>query len=574
MGIKGASKAFQKIKNILSFQEFMGIDDPFSDNEGSIIKDPYRSHAWVNIAVSTLMRNIGRASFRITKDGEYVTSGRIFNLFRDVNPVMNRFDLWKVTSAWWFLEGEAFWFFGDSYRAGIPEEIFILNPRRMRSFSENGRIIRWFYSTEKGEIPILPDEIIHFREWNPWNELRGVSPLIALSQEIEQDERANTATTKLLRNSAVPEGLLKTDQVLREEEADRLEKRWESVYGKKGKGRRIAVLGKGTSFEPLTMTPAALKFFDLKRWNIYTILAKYGIPPKVAYLQDTKSPLSGKDTAEQHAAFWKYTIIPTLRNFEQIIETQFFTRFNLKVKGVFDISDIPELQESEAERSKRDIDEISAGIKTINDVLTERGHETKSWGDVWYRPSKLVPVSGPSDEGKRGESYDNLSELYERFEERENILFSIFEMSAAQKNQKTSNNGFLITLKAVFKAEIDEITKKLQSLYPFEPLFVGRITDEAVEKVIDSNSLHESLMGGGEEQKQYFFHLLMDEVRIFALGKLGFRYYRFITKCELKIKSKIMKVAERDFQLRGFDLKKKRFLDEMGYSSLYSGEGP
>lgn len=66
--------------------------------------------------------------------------------------------------------------------------------------------------------------------------------------------------------------------------------------------RRIAVLGKGTSFEPLTMTPAALKFFS---------------------------------------------------------------RFGLKEQGVFDTADIPELQESEAEQSKRYISEIEAGINTI-----------------------------------------------------------------------------------------------------------------------------------------------------------------------------------------------------------------
>ena len=80
----------------------MGMDDPFADGETERISDPYRSHSLVNIAVSTLMRNIGRASFRITRDGEFVTSGPVFDLFRDVNPVMNRFDLWKVTSAWWF----------------------------------------------------------------------------------------------------------------------------------------------------------------------------------------------------------------------------------------------------------------------------------------------------------------------------------------------------------------------------------------------------------------------------------------------------------------------------------------
>jgi len=90
----------------------------------------------------------------------------VFELFRDVNPVMNRFDLWKATSAWWFLEGEAFWFFGE-LQSRNTLEIFVLNTWKMRAWAENSVVLRWFYSTDTGEVPILPDEIIHFKEWSP-----------------------------------------------------------------------------------------------------------------------------------------------------------------------------------------------------------------------------------------------------------------------------------------------------------------------------------------------------------------------------------------------------------------------
>ena len=388
-----SNNPFRLVKQLLSFREFMKMEDPFPNQEDSRISDPFRAHAWVNIAITTLMRNIGRPVFRIMRNGEPVRTGAVFTLFRDVNPELNRFDLWKITATWWFLEGEVFWFFGDEYTAGIPKEIYILNPRKMRSVILKGRVLKWFYATDAGEVPILPDEIIHFKDWNPWNEHRGISPLIALSEEISQDVHANKTTSKLMKNDAVPAGLLKTDQTLREEEADKLEKRWENTYGRNRKARSIAVLGKGTSFEPISATPEALKFFELKRWNLYTILARYGIPPKVAHVQETNGSLAGKDTAEQHAAFWKYTILPTLRNFEQILETMFFARFNLTETGYFDVSEIPELQESAKERSKRDIEEVAAGIKTINDVLRERGEDEKPWGDTWYRSSKLVPVT-------------------------------------------------------------------------------------------------------------------------------------------------------------------------------------
>jgi HK97 family phage portal protein len=372
------------------------------------LKDNYLINSWVNIAVNILIRNIARADFTIKNEGNDIVHGSIYDLFRRPNCSLSRYDLWKETAAWWFLEGEAFWWFGSDYSGGLPKEIFILDPRKMRheleltkSFDFGFRNVqrRWFYHSGSELIPILSDEIIHFKDWNPWNPVRGVNPLYSLSIELEQDYYANKANSQLLKNNAIPQGILKTEQTLRPEEADQLERRWESKYGNVKAGRKIAVLGKGTNFEPLSFTPEVIKLFELKRWNLYTILAKYGIPPRVANINDKSTSLSDKDTSEQHSAFWKYTLIPILRQFEQILESQFFMRFEIKERGVFDLWDIPELQESEDAQSRRDIAEINAGLKTINDVLIERGKEPKPWGNVWYRPKNMVATSGCTDKG-------------------------------------------------------------------------------------------------------------------------------------------------------------------------------
>jgi HK97 family phage portal protein len=377
-------------------------------NDRSYIGDSYKLNAWVNIAVNILIRNIARAEYAVELGGEAVERGALFDLFHRPNHSLSRFDLWKETSGWWFVEGEAFWYFGNEYSGGLPKEIFILDPRKMRHEGElypavENKPRRWFYQTDNEIIPILPDEIVHFKDWNPWNPVRGVNPLLSLALELEQDYYANKANSTLLKNNAIPQGILKTDQTLRPEEADQLERRWESKYGAVKAGRKVAVLGKGTSFEAISFNPDVVKLFELKRWNLYTILAKYGIPPRVANINDKSTALSGKDTAEQHSAFWKYTLVPILKQFEQILETQFFLRFGLKERGVFDLRDIPELQESEDAQSRRDIAEINAGLKTINDVLRERGKEPKPWGDVWYRPKSVVPTSKMNDKGLGGE---------------------------------------------------------------------------------------------------------------------------------------------------------------------------
>jgi len=391
------------------------FDDDLTNFYMNPLNDSFLCNAWVNIAVNILIRNVARADFVLEREGVELKSGSLFSLFHRPNEYLSRYDLWKETAAWWFVEGEAFWWFGADYSGGLPKQLHILNPRKLQlegegldvgknglpdNFSDKKR--RWFYHAGTELIPIFSDELVHFKDWNPWNPLRGVNPLVSLSLELEQDFFANKANSTLLKNNAIPQGLLKTDQTLRPEEADALEKRWESKYGQVKAGRKIAVLGKGTSFEALSFNPDVVKLFELKRWNLYTILAKYGIPPRVANISDRSTALSGKDTKEQHSAFWQYTLIPLLRQFEQILESQFFIHFNLKETGRFDLWDIPELQENEDAQSKRDIAEINAGLKTINDVLKERGKEPKPWGDVWHKPKNLTSTLDKSGE-KQGE---------------------------------------------------------------------------------------------------------------------------------------------------------------------------
>lgn len=354
------------------------------------VADPYRQHSWVANAIDLIARNIGRADFEICRDGKKVEASPIARLFAYPNGTMSLSMLWKETASEWCLNGECFWWFGKDYVCGIPKEIVLLKSKDMTEIIEDGKVARWIYSSPDGAVyTILPNQLVHFRDWNPWNEHRGVSPLVSLEVEIEQDLLANRQLTSLLKEGGVPKGLLKTDQILTEDDADIIEKRWQRKFFN-SKKKSIAVLGKGTEYQKLTFSPDELKLYEVKKWNLYALLARYGIPPRVANIQDSKSSLSGTDTGAQHAAFWNFTLIPLLRTFEQILDVQLFKRLGLKEVGRFDLSMIPELQESEDSQSSRDIAEINAGLKTVNDVLEERGKPKKPWGDDWYRAANLV----------------------------------------------------------------------------------------------------------------------------------------------------------------------------------------
>jgi hypothetical protein len=138
-----------------NIRNFLTMDDDFCK---LYIEQPfvnsYFLNAWVNIAINILIRNIARADYTIKIEGEDIRHGQVYELFRKPNPALSRYDLWKETAAWWYLEGEAFWWFGSDYSGGLPKEIYILDPRKMcyeaeqyGAFDFGFRHIprRWFY---------------------------------------------------------------------------------------------------------------------------------------------------------------------------------------------------------------------------------------------------------------------------------------------------------------------------------------------------------------------------------------------------------------------------------------------
>jgi hypothetical protein len=105
--------------------------------------DGYLCGARVNIAVNILIRTIVRAGFVITRGGNDVTSG-------------------------------------PEYAGGLPKELYVLNPRKLRHEGYgNGETHdgvthgtrRWFYHAGSELIPMLSDELIHFRDRNPWGDV-------------------------------------------------------------------------------------------------------------------------------------------------------------------------------------------------------------------------------------------------------------------------------------------------------------------------------------------------------------------------------------------------------------------
>ena len=393
-------RAFIKNSYSRSFTRWFGIAD-WEDGKNLNINNVYNTNAYVNIAINKIATNIVRAKVTLVNDsGVVVESGPAYNLFRDVNSMMSTAQLVEATVSWVEMRGEAIWVLTGRTPGtitGVPIEIIVVDPQYMHHIlnEEKTEIVLWKFQREAEEIPFLPTEIIHFKQWNPISHWRGVNPLIAMEPELLSDMLINQSNNTLLKNRGVPAGLLTTEESITELQAKEIRDMWDKAHAGSSKTGKTAVLGSGTKYEQLALTSAEMEYFKSKQWNRGVILGRYGVPAIVAGYKDESTPLSGSDTNEQLKFFWEQTLIPLLKFLESKLDTEFSKRFAPNLHIRFDTSEIAELQDDLELLAKRQRDDVKAGIITQNEVRETRGMDKVSWGDTWWKNLVFVDVTEP-----------------------------------------------------------------------------------------------------------------------------------------------------------------------------------
>ena len=359
------------------------------------VVDVFLQHDWANIAIHTIARNIARTDFKLyTPNDEEIEEGDVYDLFNHVNPYMSSSQLWEASSAWIQCRGEFLWLLDKPGVLTIPKEIIVVDPANWTATlnKQETEIVQWVYEDPKSgkKTPYKTEQLIHIKQWNKWNRWRGMNPLIAQVENVEQDYQANISNTSLIKNNSVPLGVITAQQIVSKEQADTLTEQWEANNKGAKKAHKTAVLGKGATYQRIGLMPSEMQYSEMRKWNRNSILARYGIPPIVVGVKDDASALSGSDTAEQEQAFWTKKLIPEMKFIEEALATKFFKRFNLQMKAGFDYTNIPELQEDIHKQIESASKLFAMGFTAneINDRMN-LGFEEQPWRDEPFRTSQV-----------------------------------------------------------------------------------------------------------------------------------------------------------------------------------------
>ena len=314
-------------------------------------------------------------------------------LLTKVNPFWTRGDLLRATSTYLDLWGSCFWVLTKQSPSSPPTEIWPARPDKMRIIGSRRNYIAGFeFDNGTERIPLLPKEVIWFRHFNPMDELSGFAPVANLRLSADLGIDALRSNRNLFVNGMMFNNVwIKADMKLGDSDIADLEKRLKKKFSGPENANKPFVAS-GLEAKNLGFAPKDMEHIQSLRWSLEDTGRVYGIP--LPLLGDmTKTSFANMQEAQN--IFWRNTMVPYLGFLEEEINEMLVPQFGDPTLFVeFDLSAIEALQENMNEVAERMNSQVDRGILTINEVRLEMGLKPLPWGDSWWAPTTVLPISG------------------------------------------------------------------------------------------------------------------------------------------------------------------------------------
>lgn len=251
---------------------------------------------------------------------------------------------WSAANGWEFI-GQSLMFHGDAFMAirrnrnGGVIGFEPSHPQRVQVLMTKDRQ-RLIYSVtwEDGTAEVFDqDDMIHVAGFG-FNGFRSVSPLrFVLGTSAGVALATQEYAGRFFTNSARPDIVLTTDQVVTQQIADDIKARWAANYAGYQNSHRPAVLGQGFKAEPLTMTAEDAQLLATRQFQIEEIARAFGVPPfMIGHVEKTTSWGSGVESMGK--AFVRFTLNQHLNKIQTELNRKLFRNAGKRID--FDTFDL------------------------------------------------------------------------------------------------------------------------------------------------------------------------------------------------------------------------------------------
>jgi HK97 family phage portal protein len=262
-------------------------------NDALSLASVYRS---VSI-IATAMKQLG---IHVYRDDAEVTPTPL--VIRQPDIKMTR-EVWmEQTINSMALSGNAYWLIGRNGR-GETVNLEVLNPFEMMIQTDDyGNALYYFY---RGTLKYELNQIQHLAMMRVPGNVYGLGPIQAAQKELLNARDTRDYASVWFTDSGIPNGVLKSDQMLSPDQAAAAKEAWNLTAGAKN---GVAVLGNGLNYQPMYLNPRDSMFIESQAWNVQQVARLFGIPANMLMASVDGNSMTYTNMEQEQMAFVRYTL--------------------------------------------------------------------------------------------------------------------------------------------------------------------------------------------------------------------------------------------------------------------------
>ena len=373
----------------------------------------YRSQVWVSTLVNKLAFAAARLPLKVyardAQDGRSIARDTPFaQLLRNPNPSHDPFFFWLWTASTFEIYGEALWVKVRPQPGRAPSQLWPMHPSNVytRRTDEEETIqtttgprqvgagsLVYSYHSGTAAAPILEwpqADIVHFRSYNPDNQVRGMSRLEPLRQTILTEDASRRATQAFWTNGARPSVLLQHPGNLTEAAQVRLKASWDSAHAGIDSWAKTAILEEGMTATVVQLNAEEMQYIEGKKLAREEACGIFDVPPPAVHILDHAT---FSNITEQFRSMYRDTMAPRLGLYESVIDSQLRPDFDVSGSLYAEFLMDEVLRGAFEERAAANQSAINSGQRTPNEVRRQDNLPPLPGGDDLYINSASIPLS-------------------------------------------------------------------------------------------------------------------------------------------------------------------------------------
>lgn len=388
-------------------------------------------------------------AYRDTDDGEVKELDHPVRQVLTGNPFYSESELFGTLISWAAIGGVSFaW--KERANNGDVLALWPLHRGQMWAVpASEGYLSHYAYDPGAGHPRrVEPTEVIPcYWARDPLNPLDGVSPLMALANDVDTMQALKRYIYSLLKNDAVPRGVVSLKNPVGEKRLQEMKEQFETGFGGENVGRVAFLQGTEAEYQRVAANLnelAANVLYDVPEAHI---AAAFEVPAVLLGVNvGVQRAIQG--APREMEEFWtRQKVVPRWRRFAGTMTTHLLPDVDADpaVKLRFDLSSIKALQEDQNALADRVRADFVAGLVTRNMALMATGREPVPDGDVYLMPSSAFEV--PSEVSLKAQELSPGALMHRQLREKRELAQSFEDaiLEALQEGQdaavRAAGNG-------------------------------------------------------------------------------------------------------------------------------------